>query len=258
MFLFFSISAGKRPVYLLPLYPASSLLLAVWFQHQISAHAARIFVYRSIAVVAAFMGLGLLIITLGGLWNHDPEWFFTPVEALLKAKDRANLLVVKDALATFGWSFTVVALLSALLWFSTAHCLWLSRLKPAAQRLVWISILVTFVTRTAVMPAIAEAKSYRGFMEEVNQRVRLGDKLYLYGESFNSDPVVFYRGEPIATLEQPLAAMAAKAGSSQIYVIMAEKDWAEIQRRNQRLPAPLLTSKGTGPEGDARLVLVGS
>jgi 4-amino-4-deoxy-L-arabinose transferase-like glycosyltransferase len=256
MFLFFSISAGKRPVYLLPLYPALVLLLAVWFQHQISAHGARIFVYRSIAVLAAFVGLGLLTITLGGLWNHDPEWFFTPIEALLKAKDRANLVVVKDALATFGWSFTIVALLSALLWVSLAHCLWLGRLKSAAQRLVWISILVTFVTRTAVMPAIAEAKSYRGFMENVNQRVGPGDKLYLYGGSFNSDPVVFYRGEPIATLGQPLPVSTDKVGSSQVYVIMAEKDWTEIQSRNQRLPAPLSTSKGTGPEGDARLVLI--
>jgi 4-amino-4-deoxy-L-arabinose transferase-like glycosyltransferase len=255
MFVFFSISAGKRPVYLLPLYPALSLLLALWFQQQVTAHGARILIYRFIAVVTAIVGLGLLTITLGGLWNHDPEWFFAPIEALLKAKDRANLVVVKDALATFGWSFTIVALASGLLWLSLAHCLWLGKLNPAAQRLVWISILVTFVTRTAVMPAIAEAKSYRGFMEEVNKRVGPGDKLYLYGASFNSDPVVFYRGEPIATLEEPLTANSNKVGSSQVYVIMAAKDWSEIQRHEQ-LRAPLLTSKGTGPEGDAQLVLV--
>jgi 4-amino-4-deoxy-L-arabinose transferase-like glycosyltransferase len=30
MFAFFSISMGKRPVYLLPLYPALSILMAVW------------------------------------------------------------------------------------------------------------------------------------------------------------------------------------------------------------------------------------
>jgi hypothetical protein len=256
MFVFFSLSAGKRPVYLLPLYPALSLLLAVWFHHQVAAYGVKMFLYRFVAVVAVVVGVGLFLITLGALWNHDPEWFFTPLEALLKAKDRANLAIVKDALATFGWSFTIVALLSALLWFSLAYCLWLGRLKSAAQRLVLISILVTFVTRTAVMPAIAEAKSYRGFMAEVNQRVGPSDKLYLYGESFNSDPVVFYRGEPIATLEQPLPVSTGTAGLSRVYFIMAEKDWTEMQRRNQRLPAPLLTSKGTGPEGDARLVLI--
>ena len=185
MFVFFSVSAGKRPVYLLPLYPALSLLLALWFHHQVAEHGVRRFLYRSIAIVAAVVGLGLFIITLGGLWNHDPEWFFTPIEALLKAKDRANLVVVQNALATFGWSFTIVALLSALLWVSLANCLWVGRLRSAAQRLVLISILLTFVTRTAVIPAIADAKSYRGFMEEVNQRVKPGDKLYIYGNSFN-------------------------------------------------------------------------
>ena len=256
MFVFFSLSAGKRPVYLLPLYPALSLLLAVWFHHQVAAYGVKMFLYRFVAVVAVVVGLGLFVITLGALWNHDPEWFFTPIEALLKAKDRANLAIVKDALATFGWSFTIVSLLSALLWFSLAHCLWVGRLKSAAQRLVLISILVTFVTRTAVMPAIGEAKSYREFMEEVNQRVRPGDKLYLYGESFNSDPVVFYRGEPIATLEQPPPVSTGTAGLSRVYLIMAEKDVTEMQRRNQHFPQPLLTSKGTGPEGDARLVLI--
>jgi len=258
MLVFFSISAGKRPVYLLPLYPPLSLLIAAWFYHQVAAQGVRIFLYRSIAVVAGVVGLVLLIITVGALWNRDPEWFFTPIETLLRAKDRANLVVVKNALATFGWSFTIVSLLSTLLWVSLAHCLWVGGLRSAAQRLVLISILLTFVTRTAVMPAIAEAKSYRGFMEEVNQRVRPGDKLYLYGESFNSDPVVFYRGGPIDTLEQPVSLVAGKAGPTHVYVIMAEKDWAEMQRRNQHLPAPLLTSKGTGPEGDARLVLIGS
>jgi hypothetical protein len=257
MLVFFSISAGKRPVYLLPLYPALSLLLAVWFHHQVAAYGGRMLLYRSIAGGAGVVGIVLLIITVGALWNHDPEWFFTPIETLLKAKDRANLVVVKNALETFGWSFTIVSLLSALLWLSLAHCLWVGKLRPAAQRLVLISILVTFVTRTAVMPAIAEAKSYRGFMEEVNRQVRPADKLYIYGESFNSDPVVFYRGEPIEMLDQAPVLVADAGGSRRVYIIMAEKDWAQMQNRNQKLPAPLLTSKGTGPEGDAHIVLIG-
>jgi hypothetical protein len=43
-----------------------------------------------------------------------------------------------------------------------------------------------------------------------------------------------------------------------VYLIMSEKDWAEIHSRNPNLPRPLLTSNGTGPEGDARLVLIRS
>ena len=255
MFVFFSISAGKRPVYLLPLYPALSLLMAAWFYHQVTALGRRIYFYRSIAVVAGVAGLILIIVTLGALWNHDPGWFFAPIEHPLKPKDRANLLVIRNALATFGWSFTAVSLLSGLLWLSLARSLWIGRLRSAAWRLVLIAVPVAFVTRAVVMPVIAEAKSYRAFMTEVNQLVKPGDKLYLYGDSFNSDPLVFYRGGPIDTLKQPAEVISNKIGAGDGYIIMSQKDWRKISAINPNLPSPLLKSEGTGPEGDAPLVL---
>ena len=255
MFVFFSISAGKRPVYLLPLYPPLSLLTAVWFYRHVTALGRRIYFYRSFAVVAGVAGLMLFIITLGALWNHDPGWFFSPIERLLKPKDRANLVVIKNALATFGWSFTIVSLLSGLFWLSLARSLWTGKLQSAAKRLVLISIPLAFVTRAIVMPVIAEAKSYRAFMAEVNQQVKPGDKLYLYGDSFNSDPVIFYRGGPIDTLEQPAEVISNKIGSGDEYVIMSQKTWSKISDTYPNLPPTLLKSEGNGPEGDAPLVL---
>lgn len=256
MFVFFSVAMGKRAVYILPLYPALSLLMALWFYHHGVATGGRIFFYRILAAVAGVLASLLLIIALGSLWNHDPSWFFSSIERFLKAKDRANLELVKNSLATFGWSFTMISLLSSLLWLSLARCLWSSRLRPGAHRLVLISILLAFVIRAIVMPVIAEAKSYRPFMEEVNQRVKPGGKLYLYGGAFNSDPVVFYRGGPIETLEQPAETVAAKIGRGSAYLIMAERNWVKLQKLNPSLPPPLLKSTGTGPEGDARIVLV--
>jgi hypothetical protein len=255
MFVFFSISAGKRPVYLLPLYPPLALLTAAWFYRQVTALGRRIYFYRSIAVVAGVAGLVLFIITLGALWNHDPGWFFAPIERLLKPKDRANLVVIRNALATFGWSFTIVSLLSGLLWLSFAGCLWTGKLQSGARRLVLISILLAFVTRAMVVPVMAEAKSYRAFMAEVNQQVKPGDKLYLYGDSFNSDPVIFYRGGPIDTLKQPAEVISNKSGSGDQYVIMSQKTWSKISDAYPSLPPPLLKSEGNGPEGDAPLVL---
>jgi hypothetical protein len=255
MFVFFSISAGKRPVYLLPLYPPLALLTAAWFYRQVTALGRRIYFYRSIAVVAGVAGLVLFMITLGALWNHDPGWFFAPIERLLKPKDRANLVVIRNALATFGWSFTIVSLLSGLLWLSFAGCLWTGKLQSGARRLVLISILLAFVTRAMVVPVMAEAKSYRAFMAEVNQQVKPGDKLYLYGDSFNSDPVIFYRGGPIDTLEQPAEVISNKSGSGAQYVIMSQKTWSKISDAYPSLPPPLLKSDGNGPEGDAPLVL---
>jgi hypothetical protein len=106
------------------------------------------------------------------------------------------------------------------------------------------------------MPVIAEAKSYRAFMTEVNQLVKPGDKLYLYGDSFNSDPLVFYRGGPIDTLKQPAEVISNKIGAGDEYIIMSQKEWRSISNINPNLPPPLLKSEGTGPEGDAPLVLI--
>jgi hypothetical protein len=121
--------------------------------------------------------------------------------------------------------------------------------------MVVISLIHCTVGWSIVMPVIAQTKSYRNFMMEVNHRVKPGDKLYIYGR-FNSDAVVFYRGRAVEQLEQPIEAVAAKAGTGDDYVIMPEHSLKEIQKVSGSLPPPLLKSEGRGPEGDAPLVLV--
>jgi 4-amino-4-deoxy-L-arabinose transferase-like glycosyltransferase len=255
MFVFFSIAMGKRSVYLLPLYPALALFTAKWFYDQAGATGGRLAIYRSIAAFAAVSGVLLLVVTLGALWNHDPAWFLAPVERFLKPKDRANLLVVKNAIAGFGAAFTAAACLSGVLWLATAHSLWLAQARSAAHRLVPISILMAFIGWSMILPAIAESKSYRGFMEEVNKRVQPNDRLYLFG-SFNSDPVIFYRAGVISELADLSVAATAKLGPGKVYIIMARRSWEKIQRQNPDLSPPLVESAGAGPESDAPLVLV--
>jgi len=255
MFMFFSISVGKRTVYLLPIYPALSLLFAAWFYDSIEPRGVRLLIYRAIAFFAGFTGALLLVITLGALWNHDQGWFFTPIEALLKPKDRANLVAVRHQLENFGWIFTLVSLLAAALWLSVTRFLWLGKMGTVAHHLVLVSVLHGFVSWAVVMPVIASGKSYRDFMTEVNQRVRPNENLYLHG-AFNSDAVVFYRGEVIAALDRPSEEIAARLGKGGGYLIMPEQSWKEMQKTAANLPPPLVTSMGKGPEGDAPLVLV--
>jgi hypothetical protein len=77
----------------------------------------------------------------------------------------------------------------------------------------------------------------------------------IYG-SFNSDPVIFYRGQMIEIDDRPIAAVAASLTSGAGAVIMTERTWQEVHKQNDQLPAPLVRSVGKGPEGDAPLVLV--
>jgi hypothetical protein len=254
MFVFFSISVGKRPVYLLPLFPALSLLLAAWFYQATSAGKGRLAIYRSIGIIAALTGALFLVITLGALWSHDQTWFFAPIESLLKAKDRANLVAVRNQLENFGWSFTVLSLLAAGLWLSVARSLWLGQLRSVAHQLIFLSILNGIAGWSVVMPVIAQEKSYRDFMIEVNQRLSPNAKLYLFGR-FNSDPVVFYRGGVIDKLDQSAQIVADKTATGNAYIIMDERTWKRIQEIKPDLTA-LLNSQGKGAEGDAPLVLV--
>jgi hypothetical protein len=255
MFVFFSIAMGKRAVYLLPLYPAIAVLTALWFYRGTSAGRAKVLLLRAIGFSFGVTGLLVLFLAIGDLWVHDPAWFFSPIERLLKPKDLANFEVVRGNIASFGWRFDALAAVSAFLWLSLGYCTWTKRLRLAAPQLVLVSILSVFVSRGFVLPAIAETKSYREFVADINRRIGPNDKVYLYGE-FNSDPVVFYYGGVIDKLEQSAANLAGKIGTGNAYIIMPVQSWKRIQKTNANLPEPLAVSKGTGPEGDAPLVLV--
>jgi len=255
MFGFFSLAAGKRPVYLLPIYPALALLLADWFHRQVASAGVRSILFRGLAVFAALTGLILLLIAFGDWWGHDAGWFFSPIESLLKPKDRANFLVVTRQLADLGWKLDLASVLSALLWFGLGYCLWQGRLRAAAQQLVLLSVAIGFVTHGLILPQIAATKSYREFMSEVNRRVAPHERLVIYGD-FNSDPVIFYRGLSIEIDDRLFADMAAKLFPGTGAVIMTEQTWQEIHKLNAQVPAPLVRSVGKGPEGDAPLVLL--
>jgi 4-amino-4-deoxy-L-arabinose transferase-like glycosyltransferase len=255
MFVFFSVSVGKRPVYLLPIFPAISLLVAVWLSEVKPPEGTRQILFRVLALFAAATGLILLLIVLGDVWNHDPGWFFSPIERLLKPKDQENFELIKSELTNFGWRFDAPALLCALLWISAAVCLWQSRLRATAQQLIVISIVMISIGRSLMIPEIAEDKSYREFVKEVGERVQPGDKLFLHG-AFNSDPVVFYHGSIIAELDRSVQLVMDNAGRSNAYIIMDERTWKRIREVKPDLPLPLLKSRGKGAEGNAPLVLV--
>jgi hypothetical protein len=250
MFVFFSVSAGKRPVYLLPLYPALALLFADWFYGPSGEGRGRLLIYRAFGFFAAATGALLLIITVGGLWNHDPGWFFAPIESMLRPKDRANIVAVKLQLDDFGWKFTLLSLAAAALWLSIVRFLWRAQMRAVAHHLVAIAFIHGTLAWSLFMPVIAQEKSYRDFMVEVNRLVEPEDKLYLHGR-FNSAALLFYRGRTIEKLDMPLGILAPKLGRGDAYVILPEP-----RKPPPEFPRPLAKSSGAGPEGDAILLLM--
>jgi hypothetical protein len=255
MFVFFSLSVGKRPVYLLPIYPAVAILTARWFLRGTDGKTSAYYC-RGIGLLAGITGLILLIVVIGDLWNRDPTFLLGTIDPLLKPRDRANYAAIKSALSDFGWSFTAALLIAALLWFSLARCLWTHRLRAAVPHFVAIAVVFSFVARGVVVPAVAATRSYRPFMSEVGRLVEPGDKLYIHDHTFNSDAVVFYHGEPVEIVDLAVEELVTNLGRGKAYMIMAEADWRKAVKRNPSLPPALLKSEGKGPDNDAPLVLV--
>mgnify|MGYP003575284286 CR=1 FL=1 len=257
MFVFFSISMGKRSVYLLPLCPALALLFAGWFHdsRMTGVERGRLTIYRTLAIFSAIVGAVLVIIAVGTLSSHDHGWFFAAIEKLLKPKDLANLVAVRGRIGSFGNVFMGIALALALLWFSLGRLLWFGRMRSVALHLICLSILCGIISSLMITPVIAQEKSYRSFMLEVNRRVMPEDKLYLYG-NFNNDSIAFYRGIPIEKLDAPSAAIAETVNNGRSYLILTQQSLKQNQSSSLRLSPPLIESEGKGPEGNAPLVLV--
>jgi hypothetical protein len=135
------------------------------------------------------------------------------------------------------------------------YCLWQGRLRAAAQQLVLLSIAIGFVTHGLILPEIAATKSYREFMSEVNRRVAPQERLVIYGD-FNSDLVIFYRGQTIEVDDRPLDVAAANVAPGDGFIITTEASWQRFRSAQPQLKAPILHSKGKGPESDAPLVLL--
>ncbi len=227
MLIFFSLSSGKRAVYLLPMYPALALLLAVWCRRQTSLGVFRTWFLRIVSAIAVVSAFVMLFVALGDLWTHDPSRLFAPIEKMLKPKDRANFSVIVNQIAGFGWMFDAAALAWAALWSLFGYYLWRGRMVAAGGALVALSIILAFFSRGLVEAKIAETKSYRDFMIEVNRLVQPAERLVLYG-GFNSDAVVFYRGGPVDVAERPA------------------RRWIGSDRRRRMVTSLPLKKPGTG------------
>ncbi|MEE9232448.1 MAG: hypothetical protein V3U07_03230, partial [Nitrospirales bacterium] len=211
--------------------------------------------FRFLAAVSILVGLLLAVSIPKGVWDGDPMWILSAVLPFLKPGDQANLLMVKAGLARAGGLFILFLFFSSVLWFSLARTLWASKVRRLPWSLGLISALSGLLAQNVFLPSLAETKSYGPFMQEVNRLVE-GRQVYIYGESFDAGPVVFYYGNEIPKVEGSPQALLDHLYSSSNYIIMNEEEWKKINLMFGDIPRPLLKSKGRGPDGDAHLVLV--
>jgi 4-amino-4-deoxy-L-arabinose transferase-like glycosyltransferase len=221
IFLFFSSSKGKRPLYLLPLYPAASLVVGKLWDDLISIRMKR-FKYAWITFpLYGFMGLTLLA-------GAAISWVIsTKLPSYLFYSLPIAFLMVGGSLALFI----------------------LYRLKNYAAVLLVIIGMVAggfFYTLRVVFPLINPYKSARYISEEVKSRILPGERLGIYGD-LGSAPYNFYTGiVPILELEKREDLFQFLQSSSRVFCFLRFGDFYSFQRADEWPKVHLIARRNVG------------
>jgi hypothetical protein len=251
VFVFYSVSQSKRTVYLLPIYPAATLLLGAWWsgiaENDVSVPPV---IVRALRVVGVVMIVGLLaacgILVAAGL-DHDP---FVWLKPLLHPKDQANLPVLQDLVRS---RFSIL-----LLWFAVLLPV-LALFAFGVQRGRWALVfaaLVGFVSSSMVVvndvfhPELARQRTFKPFLEAVRGIVGELDDLYFY-RCFDYG-AVFYGRRRITPLQDGFGDPPLRGHRS--YVLLWESQWEKLSAEEKEKLEFLLGSGGTGPKGRDRMV----
>jgi hypothetical protein len=226
VFVFYALPASKRGVYLLPLYPALSLLLACRFESLLRGES-RARVLRAIVMVA---GGGLAAVSIAGALAAAGHAFSTPVlpalGVILPDGGGSDFQRVADIVSAHGRElacvFAAAALTSLVIFLSARNQRW---------RLTFASIIVTVgilavSVRVVILPGLAQQRTRRNFVAEVRSALADPDQLSAY-RSFDYG-MVYYWGEPIPMQHIPLSSSGPR------YLVMSESQWARLGEQERR------------------------
>lgn len=248
IFLFFSFSKGKRPIYLLPLYPAASLMVGNLWDNYISSPKQdlkkEVWVSLPIYVLAVLLFLMGIILSLipvvaGFSMNPHTSRF---VGAILKgAQMGAKYLsyVPHKSSALF-----IFILLGSAILLSLAH-----RLKHKSTVFILIVVIVGitfFCGSRFIFPMIDPYKSARFLSQEIQQTMKLGDKLAMYG-GFAIGPYNFYTGiVPIVDIKSEDEIVNFFRSKERVFCLIQNHEYEALKKKGFGIPLNLVTRRKVG------------
>ncbi|MDP2972043.1 MAG: hypothetical protein Q8P64_22955 [Deltaproteobacteria bacterium] len=206
IFLFFSLSKGKRGLYLLPLFPAVSLMVGKLWDDFISASAEGF--HQGWLSIAFHILTGLILIVGAAI-----PW-----------------MVLKKFPHYFPYSLPVVFLFAG----GGIALFLLNRFKRRAAMFFLIVGMMAggfFYTLRVVFPLINPYKSARFISQEITTRIQSGEKLAIYGD-FVIAPYNYYTGiVPILEIEIEKREEFTRFLQSEkrVFCLMKFRDFSQIQ-----------------------------
>jgi 4-amino-4-deoxy-L-arabinose transferase-like glycosyltransferase len=216
IFTFFSLSKSKRDLYLLPLFPAASLMVGKFWDDFISYPLDRYWRRWIIFPLYGLIGFGLI----GG----------AAIPYVVSIKFHSYLT----------YSLPVVAILAG----CSIGLLILHRFKNyKAILLLLIGMMAGgyFYTSRVIFPAVNPYMSARLMSEEIKSRIQPGDKLATY-RGIGTDPYNFYTGiVPIPMIYTEAALFDFLRSSERVFCLLRFNDFSQFFNREGKPKVVLIT-----------------
>ena len=251
IFLFFSFSKGKRAIYLLPLYPAASLIVGRFWDDYLSSSGK--FSVREAWITIPVYLLMVLFFLIGIFLSVAPAVTHFSVDP---STPKILKVIVRGAGsgATYlsyvpRWSiipFIVLLMGSGIL-------LILSR-ALRHKSLVFILLVATagigfLYTTRVVFPLVNPYKSARFISQEIVQAMKNGGKLVIYGDSGSAgtSQFNFYTGiVPILEIEDEKEIIELFHSKERVFCLVDDDDYGILIRKYADLSLNLITRTSVG------------
>jgi 4-amino-4-deoxy-L-arabinose transferase-like glycosyltransferase len=251
IFLFFSFSRGKRAIYLLPLYPAASLLVGRFWDEYLSG-SGRFSVRETwvtlpvylLIIIFLLMGIFLYAVPILANFSIEPSAPKILKMIIKGAGKAAEYLSYVPRWSILPFIFLPVA--SAIL-LSFAHRL---RYKSIVFILIVATVAVAFFYTTRIIfPLVNPYKSARFISQEIVQKMKAGGKLVIYGDSGSAatSQFNFYSGiVPILEIEDEKEIVDLFRSEEKVFCLAEYDDYERLIRKYTDLSLNLITRRGVG------------
>ncbi len=257
---FFSVAAGKRTVYLLPLYPAVALFAAEWGWAHVPGQAKPLapWLRAGLILIAISLSLATLLaaasIALGWLTAESAA-----VELLFgDDKWKSVARFIRFVAEQPGYGTTLLAVVCGCglgaVWTAT---------QGRWQTSLWLVLCLLLLTTAGLSPCTRayakEFKALTGFAAHISRTVGTEQPIFFYTpQPYSSEfdefsQVYFYLGRPV-----PLAACAEQPDFSRCrpgYYILRERHWRPLPH-TPGTHLIVASRSVSGPDARVRLVLV--
>jgi 4-amino-4-deoxy-L-arabinose transferase-like glycosyltransferase len=205
IFLFFSISKGKRALYLLPLFPAVAILVGkLWHD---------------------------LIFTSGDVIRR--QWVSIPLYGLVAVSllgGIASPWIVSWKLPSYFWHSLPVAFVLVAI---SLAVFFMHRLRHDGKAFILIVVMVAaglFYSQRVVFPEVNPYKSARLISQEVTSRVSTGDKVCVYGKVSAGSYNFYTEIVPIYDFFQSEDLFRFLKSSEKVFCLLTFKDYSNFQK----------------------------